>query len=294
MANGNYKIMNPLAYLNLTKPRISLLFAFTGLVVLLMDASIRQDPFRLWILVLAIFLVGGAANALNQYFERDRDLQMKRTASKRPLPLGLISPRQALIFSGVIGVLGNFFLYRWGGLLAAFFGVGTILFYSFYYTLWLKPRTPYNIVIGGIAGAMGPLIAGAALQTGLSWIPFILFLIIFFWTPPHFWALALVCKDDYAKVGLPMLPIVKGEEETRKQIFYYSLTLLPLSLIPYFLGAFGFLYLVSSCVLGILFIAGAYRIYSRHNNRFCWPFFGYSILYLILLFTAMLVDLLRK
>jgi len=283
--------MNPLAYFNLTKPRISLLFAFTGLIVLLMDLSMRQDPFRLWILVLAIFLVGGAANALNQYFERDRDIQMKRTASKRPLPLGLISPRQALIFSIVIGVLGNFFLYYWGGWLAALFGVGTILFYSFYYTLWLKPRTPYNIVIGGIAGAMGPLIAGAALSTHLFWIPFLLFLIIFFWTPPHFWALALVCKEDYAKVGLPMLPVAKGEEETRKQIFYYSLTLLPLSLLPYFLGAFGMLYGVSAGVLSLLFIIGAYRIYSRHNNRFCWPFFAYSILYLILIFSAMLLDL---
>src|SRR3990167_3130649 len=205
------------AYLELTKPRISLLFATTGLAALVLEGSLSTS----WILVLAIFLVGGSANSFNQYFERHIDSQMERTAQKRPLPLKKMSPLSALSFSIGIGVIGLGMLFQWGSLLASLLGLFTILFYSFFYTLWLKPRTPYNIVIGGAAGAMGPLIAWAAVTGTLSWIPLAMFAIVFFWTPPHFWALALCCKEDYAKVALPMLPIVAGEEATRKQIFYY-------------------------------------------------------------------------
>jgi protoheme IX farnesyltransferase len=278
------------AYLSLTKPRISLLFAITGLAVLLMDSHVMSDPVRLWLIVLAIFMTGGSANAFNQYFERDRDKLMARTAKKRPLPQGKISPDQALIFSISLGIAGTALLWYFGNPLASIFGLGTIVFYSFYYTLYLKPRTPYNIVIGGIAGAMGPLIAYAALTGRVAWVPFIMFLIIFFWTPPHFWALALCCKDDYSKVGLPMLPVVMGDEVTRKQILYYSFTLLPLSLSLFFLKAFGLVYLITALILGILFIGGAYRIYRQKTIKVCWQFFAYSILYLLLLFGAMMVD----
>jgi len=278
------------AYLNLTKPRISLLFALTGLAVLLMHPSVTADPGRLWLIVLAIFMTGGSANAFNQYFERDRDKLMVRTAKKRPLPLGLISPQAALIFSISLGIGGTFLLWYLGDPLAFVFGLGTIVFYSFYYTLYLKPRTPYNIVIGGVPGAMGPLIAYAAVTGGVGWVPFIMFLIVFFWTPPHFWALALCCKEDYAKVGLPMLPLVAGDEVTRKQILYYSFTLLPLSLSLYFLKAFGMIYLVSSTILGLLFILGAVKIYRQKTTKACWQFFAYSIVYLLLLFVAMMVD----
>ncbi|MFO1519112.1 MAG: heme o synthase [bacterium] len=284
-----------LDYLNLTKPRISMLFALTGFTVLLMERSVIQDPWRITLLVLAIFMTGGSANAFNQYFERDRDKLMARTAKKRPLPQGKISPESALVFSIVMGIAGTFLLWYLGNPLAFLFGLGTIVFYSFYYTLYLKPKTPYNIVIGGVPGAMGPLIASAAVSGGVGWAPFLMFLIIFFWTPPHFWALALACKDDYSKVGLPMLPVVAGEEVTRRQILWYSFTLLPLSLSLYFIKAFGMFYLVSSTVLGVFFILGAIQVYRKKNDRTNWQFFAYSIVYLLLLFGAMMVDtLVRK
>lgn len=282
--------MNLLAYLNLTKPRISLLFAFTGLTVLYMEKSWIHQISKIWWIAFAIFLVGGSANALNQFFERDRDQLMQRTAKKRPLPQGLISPTSAFIFSVLIGSLGNFMLWYWGSWLAFALGVGTIAFYSFYYTLWLKPRTPYNIVIGGIAGATGPLIAWAAATGTIGWVPFILFLIVFMWTPPHFWALALCCKEDYSKVGLPMLPLVKGDEFTRKQILLYSFTLLPLSLSLYFTGYVGNAYLITASILGIIFILAAFYVCRKKSIKVYWQFFGYSILYLLFLFTALIVD----
>lgn len=277
-------------YLTLTKPRISLLFAITGLTVFMMEGSLRPYPLKMWTLVLAIFLVGGAANALNQYFERERDKQMARTAKKRPLPQGLITPNQALVFIFVIGITGNFLLFYLGNLLALAWGLGTIAFYSFFYTLYLKPRTPYNIVIGGIAGATAPFIAWAVVQNGVAWIPFILFLIIFLWTPPHFWALALACKDDYSKVSLPMLPNVKGEPETRRQILIYSYTLLPASLALLFTHSVGWLYVVSATVLGILFIIGAHILRQRQTQKVYWQFFAFSILYLMLIFVILIFD----
>lgn len=283
-----------LAYLNLTKPRISLLFAFTGLTVLYMEKSLMGDSLRIWMIALAIFLVGGAANALNQFFERDRDQLMQRTAKKRPLPQGLISPAGAVIFAALSAIAGNYMLWHWGNWLALGFGVGTILFYSFYYTLWLKPRTPYNIVIGGIAGATGPLIAWAAATGTVGWVPAILCLLVFMWTPPHFWALALCCKDDYSKVGLPMLPLVKGDEFTRKQILWYSITLLPISLSLYFTGYVGKIYLISAAILGVLFIVGAVQVYSKKTTPVYWKFFGYSILYLLLIFAFLILDSYRR
>lgn len=278
------------AYLNLTKPRISLLFAITGLTALIMEGSLRADPLRLWGIVLAIFLVSGSANAFNQYFERDIDREMTRTTKRRPLPLGLIQPRQALIFSIVIGIVSVMALHWWGGWLAAAFGAATIGFYSFYYTLWLKPRTPYNIVIGGAAGAMAPLIGWAAASGTVAWAPVLLFLLIFCWTPPHFWALALCCKADYARVGLPMLPNVRGDAVTRRQILWYSLSLLPLSLSLYFLDLAGSLYFWSALILSAIFIVGAVRIYRQHTEQVCRQLFGYSILYVLLLFVVLIVD----
>jgi len=279
-----------LAYLNLTKPRISLLFALTGLTALMMEKSVPASSEKFWLIGLAIFMVGGSANAFNQYLERDIDAQMARTAKKRPLPQGKMSPSMAAIFSTVLGLLGTAVLWRWGGVLSAALGCATILFYSFYYTLWLKPRTPYNIVIGGVAGSMGPVIAWAAATGGLSWIALCLFAIIFFWTPPHFWALALCCKNDYAKVSLPMLPIVAGEEATRRQILVYSFLLLPLSLTPFFWGGLGRLYLTVSLLLGVLFAVLALRLYRQRTLKAGWQLFGYSIVYLLTLFVVMILD----
>lgn len=277
-------------YLNLTKPRISLLVAITGLAALIVEGSLIQFPLKLWLIVLALFLTAGSANAFNQFLERDVDLRMARTAKKRPLPLGQITSAQALIFSIAIGAIGVAALIVLGGWLAGGLGVATIAFYALYYTLWLKPRTPYNIVIGGIAGSMGPVIAWAAATGTISWAAFMMFLIIFFWTPPHFWALALCCKEDYAKVNYPMLPLVAGDQMTRKQILYYSITLIPLSVSLFFVAGSGWLYLVSSIVLTVLFIGGAWRLYQKKTIKVYWQFFAYSIVYLMVLFIMMMAD----
>ncbi len=278
------------AYLELTKPRISLLFAITGLAALVIEGSLSLGTWTPWILVLAIFFVGGSANSFNQYFERDIDAKMERTAKKRPLPLQKISPLAALCFSVGIGVVGLILLFYGGGGLATLLGLFTILFYSFYYTLWLKPRTPYNIVIGGAAGAMGPLIAWAAATGTVGWEPFLMFLIIFAWTPPHFWALALTHKEDYKKVSLPMLPLVKGDEETRKQIFYYSLALVPISLSLFLSHALSLWYVLCALGLGILFVWFSFRLYSEKTLLWARRLFGYSIAYLMLLFLVIIVD----
>lgn len=279
-----------LSYLLLTKPRISLLFALTGLTALIMEGSLTPHSWTMWILTAAIFLTGGSANAFNQYFEREIDKRMERTAKKRPLPQGKIKPASAFIFAVVTGILAIFLLWKFGTLSSALLGLATILFYSFYYTLWLKPRTPYNIVIGGAAGAAGPLIGWAAANGQLSWAAFVMFLVIFLWTPPHFWALALCCKEDYAKVNYPMYPLIYGDEATRKQIFYYSLTLFPLSVSLTFLNPSGFIYLIASSVLSLLFIVAAIKVSVEKTHKSCWQLFGYSIVYLLFLFIIMIVD----
>ena len=278
------------ALLNLTKPRISLLFAVSGLAALVIEASTLHQPLHFWFITLAIFCVGGSANAFNQYFEREIDAQMERTAKKRPLPLSQLSPRVALAFAVLLGILGNFMLWRWGTALAVILGVLTILYYSFYYTLWLKPRTPYNIVIGGAAGATGPLIAWAAVTGHLALMPFLLFLLIFFWTPPHFWALALFYKDDYTKVGYPMLPNVAGDAATRKQILLYSFTLLPIALGMCIEPAIGWIYGLGASVLSITFLWLAYQLYRRADLKSARNLFAYSILYLMLLLLFLIAD----
>jgi len=281
-----------LNYLKLTKPRISLLFAITGLTALLVEGSMSPGSLSFWLLVIAIYLVGGSANAFNQYFERDIDKLMGRTVNRRPLPQGLIRPVAALCFSIVIGIVGTTLLYVLGHPLAALMGLGTILFYSFFYTLWLKPRTPYNIVIGGAAGAMGPLIAWAAVTGTVGWIPFLMFMIIFIWTPPHFWALALYHKEDYARVSLPMLPLVAGDEATRRQILYYSIVLLPLSLSLLLFDVFQWIYGAAALTLGCYFGWRALKVYRVKTVVVYKQLFFYSISYLMFLFSAMIADVL--
>lgn len=293
-------------YLSLIKPRISFLFAITGFTAILVQRAelspvipsgvvpigiVIPSTARDLILTFAIFLVGGSANAFNQYLEREIDSRMTRTASKRPLPLGQISPNQALIFSIFIGIVGALLLLGFGTPLASFLGLGTILFYSFFYTLWLKPKTPYNIVIGGIAGAMGPLIGSAAITGTIGVIPCLMFLLIFFWTPPHFWALALYHQDDYRKVGLPMLPVVRGEAVTRKQILLYSLTLAPLSAALYFVSdIFDTVYLLTALTLSGLFIGFAWMVYRQKSILSYQRLFRYSIGYLTALYLVMMLH----
>ncbi|MGE4233427.1 MAG: heme o synthase [Bacteriovoracia bacterium] len=284
------------AYLLLTKPRIILLFGLTGLTSLFLEGSIASDSARVFFLFCGICLVGGSANSFNQYFDRDIDSQMERTRKKRPLPQGAIQPFEALIFASVIGLLGNWLLLFYGSYEALFWGIFTIGFYVGIYTLWLKRKTPYNIVIGGAAGATAPLIAwAAAAGSSLSWQPWVLFLIVFLWTPPHFWALALCVKDEYAGVSVPMLPVVAGVSVTKKQIFGYSLLLVPVTFFLLFGERVGLIYLVAALVLGIEFLRRAYLVFRLKPNsdeivKSSRRLFGYSIVYLFLLYVVLMID----
>jgi protoheme IX farnesyltransferase len=278
------------SYIQLTKPRIVLLVLVTALAALVMEGSLLRDPGRLLLVLFAITLVAGSANAFNQYFERDLDAQMARTRTRRPLPLQHVTARSALVFAIAIGVASVVMLFFVGNALSAWLALGTILFYGFGYTLWLKPRTVHNIVIGGAAGAMGPVIAWAAASGGLTLTPVLLFLIIFLWTPPHFWALALCVKEDYRKVGIPMLPLVRGDAETYRQIEIYSVALVALTLAMPFLRTGGLVYAVLALGLGAVFVWKAVRARRLATVGSAWEVFGFSILYLFVLFLGLIAD----
>jgi protoheme IX farnesyltransferase len=202
-----------------------------------------------------------------------------------------LSAESALVFSLVTGTLATVLLGYYGNSLAAFFGVFTIAFYIGIYTLWLKRSTPYNIVIGGAAGATAPLIGWAAATGSISWGAFFMFLIIFLWTPPHFWALALCVKDEYAEASVPMLPVVKGVAHTQKQIFLYTLIMLPFTIALFFTGDCGYFYLTASILLGAIFLQRAYALYQHASDSNAWRLFGYSIVYLLTLFLVIMLDL---
>ena len=276
-------------YFLLTKPKIMILVVFSGLTALIMEGSLLTQPARFFLAIVALYLTGGSANALNNFFERDIDAKMERTSKKRPLPKGLIKPYQALLFSIIIGLggVGLFaFEFNW---LSAVLSLATILFYSLFYTLVLKPSTSQNIVIGSAAGAMAPVGVWAAASGSIDITPWTLFLIVFFWSPPHFWALAYSFADDYRKVELPMLPIVKGEKATYNQIFYYSLILFFASLTP-FIASAGLFYFFSALILGIIFIFRAFKARKTRSKKLVWGVFSYSIIYLFGIFTALIFD----
>jgi len=277
----------------LTKPRVMTLVIFTGLCGLL-AAPGSIHPVLAFTAILCIAVGAGGAAALNQWWEADIDAGMKRTA-KRPLPSGRMERESARDFGfalagGSVVVMGLAI----GWLAAAILAI-SIFYYAWVYTVWLKPRTPQNIVIGGGAGAFPPLIGWVAVTGHVTWMPVVLFLIIFFWTPPHFWALALFVQTDYAKVGIPMLPVVAGEKATRRQILLYTLLLVPLSLLPFILGGAGLVYGIAAGVLGLGFLALALRVGLRHSaegdrmkpER---QLFAFSIIYLFALFAALVVD----
>jgi len=276
-------------YLQLTKPSIMFLVVFTGTTAMVIEGSLIGQPVKFLLVLLGLYLSGGSANALNQYFERDIDARMTRTSSRRPLPMHQISPVKALVFSISIGVVGVVLFAVVFNLLTAALALGTILFYSLFYTLYLKPNTPQNIVIGGIAGAMAPVGAWTAATGAMAWEPWIMFAIVFFWTPPHFWALALYCKDDYERVGLPMMPVVKGDRKTLDQIFGYTILVVAISL-TLILFAAGWFYFAVAFVLGGLFIRKAAQVRREQSDKKYRALFGYSIVYLFALFSAMMVD----
>ncbi len=279
-------------YFALLKPRVMFLVVFTALVGLVVAPGTMHPV--LAIAALACIAVGaGASGALNMWYDADIDARMARTAG-RPVPRGAVTPEEALAFGSVLAVGSVLCL----GLMANWVAAGllalTIAFYIFVYTMWLKRSTPQNIVIGGAAGAVPPMIGWAAATGSVSLDPFVLFLIIFIWTPPHFWALALLRARDYERAGVPMLPVTHGGDETRRQILIYSLILAPLGMAPTVLGFGGMLYSVVAAILGALFVVFAVDCYRTREGeaaeRAAKNLFAFSVLYLFLLFAVLLVE----
>jgi len=278
----------------LTKPRVMSLVIFTGLCGLL-AAPESIHPVLAFTAILCIAVGAGGAAALNQWWEADLDAGMKRTAG-RPLPAGRMDRTSARDFGVALSVGSVLLMGLAIGWLAAGILALSIIYYAVIYTIWLKPRTPQNIVIGGGAGAFPPLIGWIAATGEITAMPVILFAIIFFWTPPHFWALALFVKSDYAKVGIPMMPVVAGEKATRQQILLYALLLLPLSLLPWWIGDAGSVYGICAGVLSVVFLLLSLRVglRQRHGEGDTMKpekqLFAYSVLYLFALFAALVAD----
>ena len=281
----------------LTKPRVMSLVIFTGLCGLI-AAPERIHPVLAFTAILCIAMGAGGAAALNQWWEADLDAGMKRTA-RRPLPQGRLDRTTARDFAGILCAASVFLMGFAVGWLAAAILAVSIVYYAVVYTIWLKPRTPQNIVIGGGAGAFPPLIGWVAATGHVTLMPVVLFAIIFFWTPPHFWALALFVKSDYAKVGIPMMPVVAGEKSTRRQILAYAALLLPLSALPWWLPGeehTGAIYGVSALVLSTVFLLLSIRVGLRDRTdpddtmKPEKQLFAYSVIYLFALFGALVVD----
>jgi heme o synthase len=277
-------------FISLMKPRVMALAVFTALVGL-MIAPARLDPLLGFIAILAIASGAGAAGTLNMWYEADIDAVMARTAS-RPIPRGAVSRREALTFGVVLAVGAVAVLALAINVTAAALLAFTIFFYVVVYTMWLKRSTPQNIVIGGAAGALPPMIGWAAASGEIALEPFVLFLIVFLWTPPHFWALSLNRIEEYARAGVPMLPVVAGRAETSRQILIYSILLFPVSLLPWALGFAGAIYGASAAVGGAIFIALALRLHrsKAFYRRPAHCLFAFSILYLFVLFAALLAG----
>ncbi len=277
------------AYWALAKPTIMLLVAITGAAGLVAEGGLLDNPPKFAMALLLLTFAGGSANAFNQAFERERDALMERTKRRRPLPAKKIKPTEAFVVAIAMGVISIASFWRWFNPLSALLSAGTIIFYAFFYTLYLKPRTPQNIVIGGAAGAMAPVIGWAAGAGSLAVEPILMFLIIFFWTPPHFWALALCLKEDYRRVNLPMMPLIVGDSRTWSMIVIYALLTLTVSGSLIFFGA-GILYAVAAAGLGAMFLRKILIARSHVSIKNARGVFGYSIVYLLVLFTALIID----
>ena len=280
------------AFFNLMKPRVMSLVIFTCAVGLLI-APVKINFIDATVSLIAVALGSGAAGALNMWYEADLDSIMSRTCL-RPIPTGKLTRRQALTF----GVLSSFFsvtiLYMFSNLIAASVLLVTILFYVFVYTIWLKRKTSQNIVIGGAAGALPPIIGWAIATNEISLEPIILFLIIFIWTPSHFWALSLYKSEDYKKAKIPMLPVTSGIKTTKLNIFIYALILFPVAVSPYFLNFSGLFYFITSTILSLYYLIISYRLLKEKKSmvekKIAAKLFGYSILYLFMIFTFILLD----
>jgi protoheme IX farnesyltransferase len=278
------------AYFSLTKPTIVTLFVVTGLAAIVVEGSQLSQPLKLFFVVLAMACTAGSANALNMYFDRDIDSLMDRTKRRRAIPTQKVKPEHAAIFGLVIGAFAIAFYFFATNWVAAFWSFFTIAFYVGFYTLFLKRRTPYNIVIGGAAGATAPLIGWAAATGHISPLAWVLFLVVFLWTPPHFWALAIAIQDDYRAAKVPMLPVTHGDRRTQLEIVVYTVLLLPVSAIPYFLHTNGRFYLISAWALGTFYLWKTVKLLRTNERSDAKKLFWVSILYLFLLFIALFVD----
>jgi protoheme IX farnesyltransferase len=279
-------------YVELLKPRVMSLVVFTGLIGLVI-APVHVHPFSAALAVFAIALGSGAAGAINMWYERDLDALMARTAH-RPLPQGRVAPDDALGFGVLLSIFSVLLMALATNYVAAALLAAAILFYVFVYTIWLKRRTPQNIVIGGAAGAFPPMIGWAAATGDVSATGLVLFGLIFLWTPPHFWALALYRSEDYRRAGVPMLPVVAGPRETKRQMLAYTLLLLPVALAPTLLGAVGWIYGAVALILSATFIAHAVAVWRTADDATAHGparrMFRFSLLYLALLFAALPLD----
>jgi protoheme IX farnesyltransferase len=272
----------------LTKPRIISLLLVTTIAPMFVAGSPS------WSLVLAVFvggyLMAGGANAVNMYMDRDIDDRMSRTRL-RPIPSGRMQPREVLAFGVLLSTTATWLLAQAANVLTAALALAGFYFYVFVYTRWLKRSTPQNIVIGGAAGAFPPLVGWAAVTNRVDLLAVYLFLIIFYWTPPHFWALALLKQKDYGRAGVPMAPLVWGERETKRQMLWYTVILVPLTLLPYTFRVLGPIYLAAAAVLGVMFLIDVVRVmHATEWNKPAWRLYKFSLLYLALLFAAMVVD----
>ena len=273
----------------LTKPRIISLL----LVTTIAPMFVAGRPS--WSLVLAVFVAGyllaGGANAVNMYMDRDIDDRMARTRL-RPIPSGRMQPREVLAFGVLLSTAATWIFAQTANVLTAALALAGFYFYVFVYTRWLKRSTPQNIVIGGAAGAFPPLVGWAAVTNRVDLLAVYLFLIVFYWTPPHFWALALLKQNDYGRAGVPMAPLVWGERETKRQMLWYTIMLLPLTLLPYAFGGLGAVYLVCAAALGARFLVEVVRVVRATTDwsRHAWRLYKFSLLYLALLFAAMVLD----
>jgi len=272
----------------LTKPRIISLLLVTTIAPMFVAGS----PTWLTVLIVLVggYLMAGGANAVNMYLDRDIDTQMSRTRL-RPIPSGRMGARSVLAFGVALATAATFLLARFTNVLTAVLALAGFYFYVFVYTRWLKRTTPQNIVIGGAAGAFPPLVGWAAMTGSLDLTAIYLFLIIFYWTPPHFWALALLKQRDYGRAGIPMAPLVWGERETMRQMLWYNIILIAFTLLPFTFGAFGIIYLISALILGGILLGGVIRILlAAEWTAPAWWVYKFSLLYLALLFLAMVVD----
>ena len=276
-------------FLALTKPRVVSLIVFTAVIGMFLAVPGLPPPSVVFFGTVGIALVAGAAAAINCLVEQRIDAVMLRTRA-RPLPRGELSSLQTLVFAGVVGASGLWVLFRFVNPLTMWLTVATFIGYAVVYTVFLKPATPQNIVIGGASGAMPPVLGWAAVTNDVAPEALLLFLIIFIWTPPHFWSLALYRRDDYARAKLPMLPVTHGARYTQLQIVLYTVALFAATLMPYVIRMSGLVYLVAAIALGATFMTYAVKLYRGYSDALARATFRFSILYLAALFAALLVD----